>query len=76
MALENLPPDPFVGQVQEPMIGIPGRALHKPESGDQSYMLEEETDLGGLSLLICCNCASQAQNHTVPRPGDALCRML
>ncbi|CAK0782705.1 hypothetical protein CVIRNUC_005900 [Coccomyxa viridis] len=48
MALENLPPDPFVGRIQEPMIGIPGRALHKPESGDQSFMLEEETDLGVL----------------------------
>ena len=58
MALENLPPDPFVGRIQEPMISIPGRALHKPESGDQSFMLEEETDLGGLSVLTCCDCAS------------------
>lgn len=76
MVLENLPPDPFVGRIQEPMIGIPGRALHTPESGDQSYMLEDETDLGGLCVLICCDCAPQAQNHIVPRPGEMLCKRL
>ena len=76
MTLENLPPDPFVSRIQEPMIGIPGRALHKPESGDQSYMLEEESDLGELSVPICCDCASQAQGHIVPGPVDVLCKIL
>ena len=46
--LDALPGEQFVGQLQD----APARAsgLQKPESGDQSYMLEEET-VGKLRLL-------------------------
>lgn len=46
MFLDGIMPADLLGQVQDTAAGISGRALHKPESGDQSYLLEEETDLG------------------------------
>jgi hypothetical protein len=48
--LDGLPSEKFVGQLQDTPARVSG--LQKPESGDQSYMLEEDT-VGTLWLL--CN---------------------
>ena len=46
MLLDSLPSDPFVGHIQDTAAGASQRTPHKHESGDQSCILEEETDLG------------------------------
>ena len=46
MLLDSLPSDPFVGHIQDNAAGTSQRAPYKHESGDQSCILEDETDLG------------------------------
>ena len=63
--LDTLPSDPFISHIQDSQVGTPRHTLHKPESGDQSYILEEETDLGELwDFSVLCVQVVEARNKS------------
>lgn len=62
MLLDSLASDPFVGHIQDTTARTHQRTPHKHDSGDQSCVLEDETDLGEPSAVTCSACLETVPN--------------